>query len=97
MTKKFWADWQKRIDETESIRMKFNNDMNGRGYMLFYPDSAKIIKCNFNGDIAEVILEKTIRGFNRNMGFYYIKQIETVTINRNNIKTIKFIHGTKQF
>ena len=44
MTKKFWADWQKRIDETKSIRMKFNNDMNGRGYMLFYPDSAKIIK-----------------------------------------------------
>ena len=35
MTKKFWADWQKRIDETESIRMKLNNDMNGRGYMLF--------------------------------------------------------------
>ena len=95
MTKKFWADWQKRIDETESIRMKFNNDMNGRGYMLFYPDSAKIIKCNFNGDIAEVILEKTIPWFNRNMGFYYIKQIETVTINRNNIKTIKFVHGTK--
>ena len=95
MTKKFWADWQKRIDETESIRMKFNNDMNGRGYMFFYPDSAKIIKCNFNGDIAEVILEKTIPEFNRNTGFYYTKQIETVTINRNNIKTIKFIHGTK--
>lgn len=95
MTKKFWADWQKRIDETESIRMKFNNDMNGRGYMLFYPDSAKIIKCNFNGDIVEVILEKTIPGFSRNMGFFYTKQIETVTINRNNIKTIKFIHGTR--
>lgn len=95
MTKKFWADWQKRIDETESIRMKFNNDMNGRGYMLFYPDSAKIIKCTFDGDTAELILEKTIHEFNRNMGFYYTKQIETVTINRNNIKTIKFIHGTK--
>ena len=31
MTKKFWADWQKRFGETESIYMKYTDDENGKG------------------------------------------------------------------
>lgn len=91
MTKKFWADWQKRFGETESIYMKYNDNMNGRGYLLYYPNFTKIIKCTFNGDSAELVLENTVPTFNWNTGSHYTKQIETVTINRNNIKTVKFI------
>ena len=44
MTKKFWANWQKRFGETESIYMKYTDDENGRGYLLYYPNFTKIIK-----------------------------------------------------
>ena len=57
MTKKFWADWQKRIDETESIRMKFNNDMNGRGYMLFI----RILQKSLNVISTEIQLKLYLR------------------------------------
>ena len=42
MTKKFWADWQKRFGETYEVYLKFKVDENGRGILLFYPNIQKI-------------------------------------------------------
>ena len=44
----------------------------------------------FRSDTAELVLENTVPTFNWNTGSHYTQQIETITINRTKVKTVKF-------
>lgn len=96
MTKKFWNDWKKRIDETyliwlyESVMV---NDKCHNGWNILnhtYADD-KIIKATFNGDTVDLVIEKFIwvMGNARNSGHLHSENFY-ITLDRKNIKTVEF-------
>ena len=90
MTKKFWKDWQNRIDETEDIKLNicvFNKN-NARCYynsVLSQVYNDKILKASFHGDAVDLVIERYGWGNNHN-----IVENEYLTLRRTEIASIKF-------
>ena len=72
MTKKFWADWQKRIGETNAIYgwityTGFDGvERKREGGSLIGYSPFKILSAKFNGDTVDLKLEIVETVFNRN-------------------------------
>ena len=88
MTKKFWADWQKRVGET--IQVRIYSGYSWSGYALAHSllnTSDRIIKASFHGDAVDLIIEThnlTLKGTTHIENKY-------VTVHRNEIKNVEFI------
>ena len=93
MTKKYWADWQKRIGETKNIYLfsKYHSNACYGNYLL--DDNDRIIKTSFHGDIVDLVIERHTEMIDWNTRS--IKQHvenEYKTLHRNEIASIKFIN-----
>ena len=93
MTKKYWADWQKRIGETKNIYLfsKYHGNACYGNYLL--DDNDRIIKTSFHGDIVDLVIERHTEMIDWNTRS--IKQHvenEYKTLHRNEIASIKFIN-----
>jgi len=90
MTKKYWADWQKRIGETKDIELNvcvFNKN-NARCYyhsVLSQVYNDKILKASFHGDSVDLIIERHSWGNGHN-----VVENEYLTLHRTEIKNIEF-------
>ena len=92
MTKKFWADWQKRIGETKDIYLfsKYHGTAFYGSYVLNTDDH--LIKAKFRGDEVDLIIERHTRVIDCNT--HSLKQHvenEYLTLHRTEIASIKFI------
>lgn len=94
MTKKFWEDWQNRIDETGDImilRPFIHNGVYFRYHLIDNASGSKLIKATFHGDTVDLVIELHRSVFNKNLcGFH--EHIENVhlTLHRKDIKAIYF-------
>jgi len=92
MTKKFWADWQKRIGETKNIWLfskYYGNSFYGH-YLL--NDNDRIIKTSFHGDIVDLVIERhteVIDWHTRSLKQHV--ENEYKTLHRTEIASIEFI------
>lgn len=96
MTKKFWNDWQKRIGETENISLNgcvFNKN-NGEYYyhsvLSHLNGDDKILKASFHGDTVDLVIERHRWVFGINCNDHWNIENEYLTLNRTEIKNIKF-------
>lgn len=83
MTKKFWNDWQKRIEETDQIYL------DSFGWWAILNPGDQILHADFDQDAVQLTINKLCRklcGFNIHSYYVIVKEI----YNRTNIKTIKF-------
>lgn len=98
MTKKFWADWQKRIGETKNIyrfyKYKYSD---GKIYLSKWPGSLlnsddKLIKATFHGDAVDLVIERhnTVIDWNTCSLKQHVEN-EYLTLHRDEIATIEFI------
>lgn len=83
MTKKFWADWQKRIGETKAI--VFNNGWL-HFYSLFGSQNEFLEKLSFEGDYVTIDWNYEYR----NLHNHLIRERRTRTVHRTEIKTVLF-------
>ena len=97
MTKKFWKDWQNRIDETKAIYgwckwIRHDGvEMKREGGSLIGYLPFKILSAKFNGDTVDLKLEVVDRTFNRSTwSFNNHVENKYYTLHRNDISTIKF-------
>lgn len=100
MTKKFWKDWQRRIDETKNIYL-FCKIYNGDGSFAYYfgkwpspllNENDRLIKVAFHNDAVDLVIERHNRVIDWDT--YSIKQHvenEYLTLHRKDIATIKFV------
>jgi len=94
MTKKFWNDWKKRVNETYRIDLFESVEINGEFYNRWnllnhsFVDD-KIIKANFNNDSVDLVIEQ-YRWVSSSPSHLH-KENLYVTLKRANIKTIEFI------
>jgi hypothetical protein len=94
MTKKFWNDWKKRVNETYRIDLFESVEINGEFYNRWnlinhsFVDD-KIIKANFNNDSVDLVIER--HGWVSSSPSHLHKENLYVTLKRANIKTIEFI------
>ena len=91
MTKKFWADWQKRFGETKNIWLfsKYYGNACYGSYVLNTND--RLIKATFHGDVVDLVIER----HNRIIDWHTrsLKQHvenEYLTLYRNEIASIEF-------
>lgn len=98
MTKKYWADWQKRIGETKNIELCsfITNKNNGRTYYNSVLSNVhgedKILKASFHGDAVDLIIERhneVIDWHTRSLKQHV--ENEYLTLHRNEIESIEFI------
>jgi len=92
MTKKFWADWQKRIGETKNIWLfsSFTGNAFYGSYVLNTDD--RLIKAIFHGDTVDLIIERHTTVFNKKTcKFCEHVENEYTTFHRNEIASIDFI------
>ena len=101
MTKKFWADWRRRIGETKNIYL-FGKIYNGDGSFAYYVgkwpspvlnENDRLIKVTFHNDAVDLVIERHNRVIDWNT--CSIKQHvenEYKTLHRNEIASIKFIN-----
>ena len=83
MTKKFWADWQKRVGETKRIYQ-------GRYYFLNnYEHPNRFISFDFSKDTVNIAYEVLNWVIGPNGGHNH-SEIHKITLHRNDITTIKF-------
>jgi hypothetical protein len=93
MTKKFWNDWKKRVNETYRIDLFESVEINGEFYNRWnlinhsFVDD-KIIKANFNNDSVDLVIERY--GWVSSSPSHLHKENLYVTLKRANIKTIEF-------
>ena len=97
MTKKFWADWQKRIGETKAIYgwCKWTRhdgvETKREGGSLIGYSPFKILSAKFNGDTVDLKLEIVETVFNRNTwGVHNHVENKYITLHRNDISRIIF-------
>ena len=93
MTKKFWNDWKKRVGETYRIDLFKSVEVNGELYNGWYLLSHsfaddKIIKAKFNNDSVDLVIER--HRWVISSPSHLHKEILYVTLERANIKSIKF-------
>ena len=97
MTKKFWADWQKRIGETKEIygwikhtRYDGVETKRSGGSLVGY-NPFKILSAKFNGDTVDLKLEVIETVFNRSTwGIHNHVENKYITLHRTDISDIKF-------
>ena len=95
MTKKFWADWQRRIGETSNVYVYGGYHNKYAKHLLdnwSYMDGPKekIIKANFHNDAVDLVIERHHPVLS-NGREHFTTENEYVTLHRNEIKTIEFI------
>ena len=100
MTKKFWADWQKRIGETKNIYL-FGKIYNGDGSFAYYigkwpspllDEDDRLIKATFHNDVVDLIIECHNRVLDWNTcSLKHHVENEYKTLHRDEIASIKFI------
>ena len=92
MTKKYWADWQKRIGETKNIWLfsKYYGTARYGSYVLDTHD--RLIKATFHEDTVDLIIERhtEIIDWNTRSLKQHIEN-EYLTLHRNEIASIEFI------
>ncbi len=95
MTKKYWADWQKRIGETKNIYLYHfiiitNKDKGNRTYYHSILSSVhgddKILHATFYGDTVDLVIERHDWA-----NGHYTVQNEYLTLHRNEISSIEFV------
>ena len=92
MTKKYWADWQKRIGETKNIYLfsKFHGNAFYGSYVLDTDD--RLIKATFHGDAVDLIIERHTQVIDWNTrSLKQHVENEYKTLHRNEIAPIEFI------
>lgn len=102
MTKKFWADWQKRIGETTQIYIIEESVINGNKYrfsnalLKYHPGFRtmpnkydEIIKATFNGDIVTLII-KQYYSFFHNRRYCLGNTFVEITLKRTDIDSVSF-------
>lgn len=92
MTKKFWADWQKRIGETKNIWLfsKYYGNAFYGSYLLNAND--RLIKATFHEDTVDLVIERHTTVFNKKAwNFCGHVENEYTTLHRNEIASIDFI------
>ena len=93
MTKKFWNDWQKRVEETYRIDLFESVKVNGEFYNKWnllshaFADD-KITKAKFNGDSVDLTI-KQYRWVFSSPAHLHTENLY-VTLERTNIKSIEF-------
>ena len=93
MTKKFWNDWKKRVDETYRIDLFESVEVNGEFYNRWnllshaFADD-KIIKAKFNNDSVDLVIEQH-RWVTSSPSHLHSENLY-VTLERLNIKSIEF-------
>jgi hypothetical protein len=93
MTKKFWNDWQKRIDETYRIDLFESIKVNGKFYNRWnllshsFADD-EIIKATFNNDSVDLVI-KQYRWVVSSPSHLHTENLYA-TLERTNIKSIEF-------
>ena len=93
MTKKFWNDWKKRVNETYRIDLfesvKIDGEFYNRWNLLnhIFGDD-EVIKATFNGDTVDLAI-KQHRWVNGSPSHLHTENLY-VTLERANIKSIKF-------
>jgi len=92
MTKKYWADWQKRIGETKNIWLfsKYHGNAFYGSYVLNTDD--RLIKATFHENIVNLIIERhnSVIDWNTRSLKQHVEN-EYTTLHRNEIASIKFI------
>jgi len=92
MTKKFWADWQKRIGETKNIYLfsKYHGNAFYGSYLL--NDNDRLIKATFHEDEVNLIIERHTRVIDwHTRSLKHHVENEYLTLHRNEIASIEFI------
>ena len=92
MTKKYWADWQKRIGETKNIWLfsKYHGNAFYGSYVLNTDD--RLIKATFHRDAIDLIIERHNRVIDWNTrSLKQHVENEYLTLHRNEIASIEFI------
>ena len=92
MTKKYWADWQKRIGETKNIWLfsKYHGNAFYGSYVLNTDD--RLIKVSFQGDTVDLIIERHTRVIDwHTRSLKQHVENEYLTLHRNEIASIEFI------
>ena len=93
MTKKFWNDWKKRVNETYRIDLFESVEVNGEFYNRWnllchsFADD-KIIKAKFNNDSVDLVIEQ--HRWVISSPSHLHKENLYVTLERTNIKSIEF-------
>jgi hypothetical protein len=93
MTKKYWADWQKRIGETKNIWLfsKYHGNAFYGSYVLNTDD--RLIKATFHGDAVDLIIERHNRVIDwHTRSLKQHVENEYLTLHRDEIATIQFIN-----
>ena len=95
MTKKFWADWQRRVGETQNIHL-FAKVFNGDGSFAYYGKRVggiwypslgdHFLKATFHGDAVDIIYE-ICRQTSRDT--FYRKNVY-ITLHRQDISSVTF-------
>ena len=92
MTKKFWADWQKRIGETKNIWLfsKYHGNAFYGSYVLNNND--RLIKVSFHGDEVDLVIERhnTVIDWHTRSLKQHVEN-EYTTLHRTDIASIEFI------
>ncbi len=87
MTKKFWADWQRRRDETKSIWIHDHSSSCFVWRRLIIPD--RFILFEFNNDAVNIVYE-TVRPVLGPNGGHHHSEIQKIRLHRTDIQTVKF-------
>ena len=98
MTKKFWADWQRRIGETKNIQKFYKFEYsNGTIHISkscgrILKDKDKLIKASFHGDAVDLIIERhtEVIDWNTRSRKQHVEN-EYLTLHREEIANIEFI------
>lgn len=89
MTKKFWNDWQKRIDETKKIIGWYEEASGKRKGSLIGLLPFKILSAKFNNDTVDLALELEFDVVDEN-GWHTRFENKYLTLNREDIATVEF-------
>ena len=93
MTKKFWNDWKKRVNETYRIDLFESVEVNGNRYNMWnllchaFADD-KVIEAKFNNDSVDLVIEQ--HRWVISSPAHLHKENLYVTLKRTNIRTIEF-------
>ena len=92
MTKKYWADWQKRIGETKNVYLfsKYYGNAFYGSYLL--NDNDRLIKTTFHENEVNLIIERHTRVIDwHTRSLKQHVENEYLTLHRNEIASIEFI------
>ena len=93
MTKKFWADWQKRAGETKTIWRWCSTTEHYHWYDTYhmnnYETPHRFIHFDFSKDAVNITYEVLNWVIDHNGGHQH-SEIHKIRLHRNDIKTVKF-------